>query len=440
MRRPLLLVPLLLALLLAGCNLFDDDDDNYTVIFPGPGDGPTTGLAAMQSNGVERRYYLIMPEDTSNAGSPAASNELKPLVIGFHGSFGSHQSWIGETDRYGFVDEVGDDAIMVFPDALELSEDNINWNFDYDFLFFEDLLAELDRRGLQYDKDRLFVVGHSSGAGMASEIGCRYGDSVRAIAVSSGALISGGSCVGSVAVIQTQGENDTLVPLGVGASANNFWALYNGHDPDTSIPGITEPCIDYSVVAFPNENYPVQWCLHPGGHAWTDFNAAAYWDFFSGLPLVAESADPPPGGGNEAALGDADTTISFTLRYPANMPPVTGGAITLYPEEFETGDFAAPEVFLNSNWNPNEQAPGGQVSAGTEVSYNLVPIQFFVFSGEFDVTRNYKLYIAIYNEGGSKPIPTPGIDHNVLVPITFSDTTTPVVLQEALDVVPATPY
>jgi poly(3-hydroxybutyrate) depolymerase len=433
MRLAIIACCLFLTTTLTGCGPFDSDSTNN--------DGLTTGLQTMESNGVERSYYVVLPEEnTDEAQSARADENLKPLIFGFHGSFASHRSWIGETDRYGFVDEVGNDAIMVFPDALLLSEDNINWNFDYDFLFFEDLLAELERRGLKYDPNQVFVVGHSSGGGMASEIGCRYGDIVRAIAVSSGALISGGNCVGSVGVIQTHGELDASAAINAAAGSKQFWVLYNGHDPDSSIPGIVEPCIDYANLAFPNESYPVQWCQHPGGHPWTDFNANAFWSFFSGLPTAAPTMDHPPGGGNDAALGDADTTLGFRLSYPEGMGTVTSGAITLYSADFELGQFKSPEVFLNLNWDPNAQAPGGQVIPGTEVSYVLEPITFFVFGGEFDTSRSYKLAFSIYVEGGSRPIPTPGVDHMVLFQITFSDTGTPIIIQETLDVVPVLPW
>ena len=425
-----LLIASSLAALLSGCDLFDSDDVEALV----------TGLQTMQSDGVERSYYIVLPEDDLAGVSASALGDAKPLIVGYHGSFASHQSWVGETDRYGLVDEVGDEAIMVFPDALELSENNVNWNFDYDFLYFEDLLAELERRGLEYDRKRVFVVGHSSGAGMANEIGCRYGDIVRAIAVSSGALISGGSCVGSVAVIQTQGEGDLSVPINVGGGASRFWALYNGHDPESSLPGVGEPCIDYSAVAFPNENYPVQWCQHSGGHPWTDFNAENFWNFFSGLSDVELTVDAPPGGGNDAAKGSADTTISFVLRYPDEMPPIISGAITLLPEDYTDGQFRSPDVFLNLEWDPNEPALGGQVQPGDVVSYNLIPLTFFVFSGDFDTSLTYKMQFSVYVEGGSQPIPTPGVDLKVLIPINFVDKSTPIVLPETLDVAPVVPW
>ncbi len=144
----------------------------------------TTGLRSIVSDGEDRSYYLQLPSDYDPEGS-----QLKPLIVGFHGSFASHQSWVGPNQGCGFVPEVGDGAIMVFPDAAVLGDGQINWSFETDLLLFEDILAELDSLGLQYDRNQLFVTGHSSGAGMVHEIGCLYGDIVRAVAISSGSLI-----------------------------------------------------------------------------------------------------------------------------------------------------------------------------------------------------------------------------------------------------------
>ncbi len=420
------------ALLLTACN--SSNDDSSDTVQP-----LTTGLQTLQSSGIERSYYAIVPP-AGNAPVSASANELKPLIIGFHGSFGSHLSWVGETDRYGFVEEVGDDAIMIFPDAMELADGQVNWNFDIDFLLFEDILDDLDRRGVEYDRNRVFITGHSSGAGMANEVACLYGDIVRAAAISSGALISTGECVGSVAIIQTQGEADQAVPINVGGTANAYWVRYNGHDPESNIPGVIKACIDYANLDFGIEPYPVQWCQHSGGHAWTDFNSEAYWRFFSGLPLAEPTTNAPPGGGNEVAQGEADTTISFTLKYPDGMGTVVGGAITLYPEDYDDGQFRSPEIFLNLEWDPNEGAPGGDASAGEIVFYNQIPITYFIFSGDMDFSRTYKLQFSVYVEGGSQPIPTPGLDHKVIHAIKFVDKTTPVIIDKTLQVTPVVPW
>jgi predicted esterase len=386
-----------------------------------------SGLRTMESGGVERSYYLKLPADYYGTLGE------KPLIVGFHGSFGSHTNWIGPGPSYTFVDVVGDGAIMVFPNALPLGTGGVNWNGPaYDYDYFADLVAELKAIGLDYDINQLLVIGHSSGAGMTAEIGCRYGDIVRAIAISSGSLVSN-QCIGSVAVIQTQGDADTAVPPTIGEVSHHFWVLYNGWDIDMSTAGVAPQCIDHSLLPLGSSAYPVQWCSHTGGHAWPDFASQAYWDFFSGVPIATPSTDEPAGGGNDRVLADADTTISFTLNYPAEMSSVVAGAITLYPPTYCRGLFAAPSVFLNASWFP------GDVTPGSTVVYDNVPITFFVFGPGF-VPGDYQLQISVYNQGGSQPIPTPGIDHTVLVPLTIADTTTPIIVPTAQDVLVVEPF
>jgi poly(3-hydroxybutyrate) depolymerase len=420
---------LILAVMLAGCDFFDDDSSVEPL---------STGLQTMESNGVERSYYITVPEE-----EPAIAEEpLKPLIFAFHGSFGSHRSWVGESERYdGFVDTVGDKAIMVMPDALQQSEDNINWNENYDFLFFEDLLAELDRRGLEYDRSRIFLTGHSSGASMTQQLACRYGDIVRGIATSSGRITVGSRCTGSVAVMQTSATNDEYGGTVESFQASaTYWALYNGHDPETSQPGVVEPCIDFSGITFPNEPYPVQFCLHSDGHAWTDFNSDGFATFFLGLPDAEPTADHPPGGGNDAAIPPSDTTVTFRLRFPEDIGTVVSGAITLQEPDYGPGVFRSPSFFLNLDWDPNEMAPNRQVVPGAEVLYEQIPISFFNFGEEFDTTKDWQFYVVVYVEGGSRPIPTPYVDYNVLYPLNFVDITTPVVIQETLELEAIIPW
>ena len=62
-----------------------------------------------------------------------------------------------------------DAAIMVIPNALDDGGGITRWDQRYDYLFFEDLLAELDEL-IVYDDNRLFLTGHSNGAVMANEL------------------------------------------------------------------------------------------------------------------------------------------------------------------------------------------------------------------------------------------------------------------------------
>jgi len=430
------LAVLAIACLLSACEWGSDND---TV----PPDAPlATGLQSMQSTrGDDRTYWLELPADYVNAAaaqSPSVADPRKPLVIALHGTGGTHERWTNEQLGYDLIAHVGDEAIMVFPNALPDANGSQQWSFAFDFDFFVDLLAELDTRGLQYNPNKIFVTGHSSGAGMAHEIGCRLGDVVRAVAPSAGTLIST-ECIGSVAVLMSQGRNDQLVKYDIATGGRRFWVLYNGYDLDASTPGEVPPCVDYSLLGAANTPYPVYWCEHTegslndfSGHRWASFAGEAVWTFFKSLPEVGPTTEAPAGGGNERAQIPSDTNITFTLKYPDDIERPLDGAITLYPEEYLANPtFAIPSVFLNPVF------PVGQVAAGDTVTYT-VPISFFVFSGDpVAFPSTWTLSINVYVEGGTRPTPTAGLDHQYQQLITFDAKTSPVVVPGVLELQPA---
>lgn len=399
---------LLLCMSLAGC-LFDDNSNNTV---------PTSGLRTVNSGGLQRTYYLDLPSDYDPAAAPG------PLIIAYHGTGGSHQAWF---DDYRLREVVGDGAILVYPDALPNSANINQWDFENDFQLFEDLLDRLPAL-VNFDASRIFVTGHSSGGGFAHEVGCKYGDRIRAIAPVAGSLTAT-TCVGAVAVLQIQGEYDPLVPIGVAELGHRFWTLYNGFSLTSRNPGIVTECIDHAPGP---SDYPMQWCLHQEGqgagnaaHGWPSFASTAIWDFFRGLSDRAPQAEPPPGGGNERALGNADTTLSFSLHYPSGIPMPLRGVAVLYPAGTRQPIGEAPVVFLNLNF-----APGAV--AGDERSYQI-PVQYLGFE---DFPGSYTLNITIYVDGGSFPIPASGIDQTVLVDVELVDAETEIVVPGVLTLEP----
>ena len=422
------LIVIVAVVFLAGCYPFDDDD-------PSPAQPIETGLQTMVSDDREREYYVQLPSDYESAG------DSKALLLAYHGSCGYYENWVSGTNPNNpglatLDDAVGDDAIIIYMQALPNLDGCNQWDITYDYLAFEDLLVELERRGLQWNRNKLFVTGHSSGAAIAHELGCFYGDIVRGIAPQAGSLTSN-SCVGSVAVIQSQGVNDQQVPAPIGDFAHQFWKAYNGFGGITPTPGVVAECVEDSGQPLGNVDYPVQWCLHSEGspddfstgHAWPSFFSEAVWTFFSSLPEVSPSAEPPPGGGNDVAQGDADGTMTFTLRYPEDINTVTSATITLYPADtvFPTG--GAPTVFLNvSTWNP------GQVIPGSIVTYNAIPIKWFSFGGEVTFPKEWAVQFSIYVEGGNRPIPIRGVDKRALLNWTFNSLNEDVLIPGVLEV------
>lgn len=373
---------------------------------------PQTGEVTFMSSGLERKFYLIVPSDYD------PSQTLKPLLFAYHGTGGSYDAWLN--GYYDLLDAVGDEAIIILAQAEPDVNGTNQWNYAYDLQYFQDMFSWVEER-LSFDKSRVFVTGHSSGGGMAHELGCNFGDKIRGIAVHAGILRST-ACVGAVGVLQTHGEYDTLVPSGTGEAGHQFWALYNGFDYGVSTEGIRPFCIDHSGGSSP---YPMQWCLHQEGegveaHNWPSFASVATWEFFSSLSPVAESTDPPVGGGNDKVANLFDTTLSFTLVYPAGIGSVTQGSIGLYPAGTTTPT-GGPDAILQLSFDPGAVGPGS-------TQHYQVPIKYAnqTFPG------TYAIAIVIYVANGGNPIPYNGIDHIVLTDVNVIDRTTPVVIDTPL--------
>ncbi|MCK6371822.1 MAG: hypothetical protein L6Q83_10975, partial [Gammaproteobacteria bacterium] len=232
---------------------------------------PSSGVVTLASGGVERVYYLRVPSDYSRFEAP------KPILFAFHGTGGSWSSWF-DGGYYGptLQDTIGDEAIIVFMSADTLVTGIRQWDFATDFDYFRDVLADVANK-LRFDTNRIFVTGHSSGGGFTHEIGCRFGDIVRAIAPHSGALTAR-DCTGAVAVMQIQGEVDQLVALPTVLPSRDYWVLYNGFELDASGAGTVPGCRDYSLGS---SLYPVEWCTHgetaASGHGWWSQASAAMW-------------------------------------------------------------------------------------------------------------------------------------------------------------------
>lgn len=420
-----LVLILVLSALLAACP-FDDDDSGSGSRFPDP--DLTSGLKTIASAGEDRSYYLELPDDYFESRDP------KPLIIAYHGTSLSHEAWLDGT--YPLKDAVGDGAILIYPDALfNVSAGYRQWDEAADSAMFEDLLANLPS-SLRFDPDRILVTGHSSGAGFANVIGCDYGDRIRAIAPVVGTLTDF-TCTGSVAVMNIVGIRDPLASIT--RVAHEYWVLYNGFEPEVASPGAVSPCVDHSAGQV---DYPVLWCEHNEGdaptpenpvstaHDWPSFAGSAIWTFFTSLRDLKPRSEPPPGGGNERALGSSDTTLSFTLRYPEGMPKPLSGTVVLFPAgTVLPGRTEQPTAFLNLD------LPIGIAGPGSEQNYQ-VPVTYIPFGGPLVFPGSYTLSVFIYVEGGSFPQPVPGVDHAAFVPVDLTAEADPIVIPGVLTLAP----
>ena len=418
---------LVTTLFLAGCG--DDQGSGNSVPLE-------SGLQTIQSSGVEREYYLLLPGDEVSsaavtAASVSASNvdEPKPLLFTYHGYTSSYEAWVGENRSYDLIDVVGDDAIVVAPNGLPNSNGQRVWGGEDDQTFFLDMLAEFDRRGLNYDPNRIFVAGHSNGASFTHELGCAHGDVIRAIVTAAGALIDN-DCVGSAAVFMMHGSNDPLSSGSLAAGGLRYWVLYNGWDPDAFVK--VGPCDDYSFPGEPNSPYPVLWCEHLQGHGWPDFGSEAAWGFLQSLDEAAPTPDAPAGGGNERATPPSDANLTFQLAVPATMNRPLRSVVTLRaPSWVDSPTCSSPDVVLGEFSVDGVLVPG-------EVSDPItLPITYLDFSGQLQFPSEVALSITIYVEGGSPTvIPDPGVDHDAANLVTLISRETDLIVSDVMTLTP----
>lgn len=142
-----------------------------------PARAATWDKATIDVNGVEREYFVFVPQS-----APASQ---RPAVIALHGfeSDANGLRWLIRSD--GIAEEHG--FVMIYPNA-----ENKSWNAGKgfgsrnktsdDLGFMTRLLAELPgRHGL--DPERLYVMGFSNGGQLAALSACRLGNEIAAVAI-----------------------------------------------------------------------------------------------------------------------------------------------------------------------------------------------------------------------------------------------------------------
>jgi len=360
----------------------------------GTDSGFVTGERTVMSNGVERVYYLKLPE-------PYDASTPYPLVFGFHGASGDYTSFT--EGYYSLQDVVGEEAILVYPNGLANEAGLTQWDQEKDLIFFDDLYRELEAN-LCFDTSRVFAAGHSAGAGFVHTLGCRRGDILRAIAPVAGALLDDyESCIGQVAVIQVHGKNDTTVPLGLVTPGRDYWIAINSCSKEETHEGVDPLCVAYEGC---DVQFPVEYCAHEGGHEWPDFASDAIWTFFKNLPPSPPS--DKPGNGDVEDLGKG--TISFSIHYPSDFVGTPEKmAVALYPYNTTPPISTAPSAILNAD------VPLGEYRFGQVLDYNNVEISLLGLD-----YGDYALTVVIYVEGSSYPMPTNGKDYQGLQNISIN--------------------
>src|SRR4051794_30932097 len=180
----------------------------------GCGKAPTlsSGTRSITSNGQNRTYILRVPDNYTNT-------RAYRLIFAFHwrggtatevasgGTSGTPWSY------YGQQEASNNSAILVAPQGFGNGWAN---NGGEDVTFVDDMIRQIEG-ALCVDTTQLFATGFSWGGGMSYALACARAKVFRAVAVFSGAVISG--CSGAtdpIAYLGLHGVRDNVLPIAQG--------------------------------------------------------------------------------------------------------------------------------------------------------------------------------------------------------------------------------
>jgi poly(3-hydroxybutyrate) depolymerase len=260
----------------------------------GCGQAPTltSGTHTISSSGQNRSYILRIPANYDN-------NRPYRLIFGMHWLGGTANDVdSGGSDGYNWsyyglrrlADGANNGTIFVAPQGL-----NNGWanSGGQDVTLVDDILREIEA-DLCVDTAQVFSAGFSYGGAMSYALACSRATVFRAVAVYSGANLSG--CNGGtqpVAYMGLHGLRDNVLPISSGRALRDTFVRNNGctqqNPPEPGQGSLTHIVTAYSGC---NTGYPVVWAAFDGGHdpgpidgstggGWQTWTSGEVWKFFT---------------------------------------------------------------------------------------------------------------------------------------------------------------
>jgi poly(3-hydroxybutyrate) depolymerase len=228
----------------------------------GKAPGLNSGTHTIQSSGQNRSFILRVPANYNN-------NNPYRLIFAFHwrggtmndvssgGSSGSIWSY------YGMQEQSNNSAILVAPQGIGNGWANSGGQ---DITFVDDMIRRIDD-ALCVDTSLRFALGFSYGGGMSYSLACSRANVFRAVAVYSGAQLSG--CSGGsqpIAYFGLHGISDNVLNISQGRSLRDKFVANNGcaaQSPREPSQGSGQ---HVTTLYSCRTGYPVQWAAYDSGH------------------------------------------------------------------------------------------------------------------------------------------------------------------------------
>ncbi|MFB9682324.1 lectin [Streptosporangium vulgare] len=289
----------------------------------GCGKAPTlaSGTHTIQSGGKTRSYILRLPDNYNN-------NTPYRVFFGFHWRGGTMNDVdSGGTSGYpwsfyGMRQQSNNNGIFVAPQGIGNGWANSG---NEDVVLVDDLNRLLDS-SLCVDTSQRFAMGFSYGGGMSYSLACSRATVFRAVAVYSGAQLSGCSDGSQpIAYMGLHGISDSVLNISQGRSLRDRFVRNNGctaqNPPEPGSGSRTHITTTYSGC---RSGYPVVWAAFDNGHmpgpvdgtysesGITTWTKGEVWRFFSQFggtqppdptPTPTPTVTPTPGTGAIRGVG-----------------------------------------------------------------------------------------------------------------------------------------
>jgi poly(3-hydroxybutyrate) depolymerase len=349
-------------------------DVGATAASAGCGRAPTltSGTHSIQSNGKNRTFILRIPDNYDR-------NRPYRLIFGLHWLNGTAVDVAtGQTVArdvwayYGLLRLSNNSTIFVAPQGLNNGWGNAGGE---DVTFVDNMISRIEG-DLCVDTTQRFALGFSFGGAMSFALACARPSVFRAVAVYSGAQLSG--CSGGtqpVAYFAAHGLRDGVLNISLGRSLRNRFVTNNGctaqNPPEPPQGSLTHITTAYSGCS---AGHPVVWAAFDedhnpaprdgapglGGDTWLPGET---WRFFTQF----ETTPPPPPPGN-GTCRITDTVEAWNTGLVSNITitntgttPVSGWSLVFTLPGGQT---------ITSGWNASYAPQSGQVTAGN-VSHNV---------------------------------------------------------------------
>jgi poly(3-hydroxybutyrate) depolymerase len=327
--------------------------------------GLSTGTYSVSSGGQSRTFRLDVPDGYD-------PNRRYRLVVAPHWWHGTSSDVVNQ-GFYGLKPLAGNSTVFVAPQGIDDAWPNTNGQ---DVAFVDEVLRTVES-ALCIDTTQRFATGFSYGGGLSNALACARADVFRAVAVLSGAQLSG--CSGGtqpIAYLGSHGVSDDVLTISQGRALRDRALRNNGCQSQQASEPAAGSGTHVRTAYTCRDGYPVVWIASDAGHQWDvrdrgqqqSWVPGEVWTFFTSLtstttPSPTPTATPTPTTSPTPSATPTPTATPTVTPSPTTAPggcTATFRAVNAWPGGFQ-GEVTVTARSATTSWSVSWRTSGERV-------------------------------------------------------------------------------